>query len=82
MAFNRKDLAGNVGVGGGLTTNFNYKTADAKATVIGAGYFNGSADVLEVNDVIMTEASDGFVLYRVSANDGSVVTVVVGQGEV
>ena len=82
MAYDRKLLSGNVGVGGGISTIFTYKTPDTQADIGGAGYFNGSADVLEINDMIMTEASDGFVVFRVSANTGSVVTVVPGESEV
>ena len=82
MAYNRKALSGCVGVGAKTPSLYTYKTVDTKANIIGAGYFNGSADIFEVNDLIVAEASDGMVIARVSANTGAAVTAVAAYTEV
>ena len=82
MAYDRSKLAGNVGVGATVPTLFLYNTEDDRATVGGAGYFNGSEDIFEVNDIILTTDSDGFEIYRISSNAGGVVAVELAKAEV
>jgi len=81
MAFNKKQLSGNIGVGGGISTLYVYSTEDDLATVSGAGYFNASADVLEANDIIQVDGLT-FGLYRVVSNDGATVVVSASITEV
>ena len=50
-------------------------TADAKATVDSAGYFNDYAAFCTVGDIILVEASDDTGWMYISANDGSTVDV-------
>jgi len=59
-----------------------YVTADTIATVNTAGYFNDAANMLNLNDVIMTVTSTGGTPVvghaYVNANDGSTVDIVNG----
>lgn len=80
MPYLRANLSGNVGVGAGVPTVFVYSTEDTNAVVTAANYFNDSADIFEVHDVINVVASDGLGIYRVVSNDG--VTVVVALEDV
>ena len=58
-------------------TLWHYTTVDSSVT--GGGYFNGAADMLRVNDLIITITSTGgtpaTVFYIVTANTGTAVTV-------
>ena len=78
MAFDRKYLSGNMGAGGKAPKLFTYATADAKATVVGSGYFNDSSDVLEVGDMMMAATSVGGTIAGISiivkTNTAGVVT--------
>ena len=60
-------------------TLWHYTTIDAAVT--GAGYFNASADMVRVNDLIIANMSTGgsptTKFYIVTGNTGSVVTVTV-----
>ena len=62
-------------------TLWHYKTADAKTTVAGEGYFNGVANIFSVGDLIMSNVSiEGTMetkIYVVSAITSGVVTVAV-----
>lgn len=51
-----------------------YITTDAIATVQGANYFDGLADLLETGDLIYADMSDGSKIYRVTNTDG-VITI-------
>lgn len=63
----------------GKTVNwYNYGTADAVATVIAAGYFNGARDKLKVNDSIDAMCLADGVGDRVSL----IVTAVPAAGNV
>ena len=75
MAFTLKNLENHGGSGAG-TKIFSYATADNKATVKGAGYFNDGASVLAVNDRILIAASDANFDCHVSAiSAAGVVTI-------
>ena len=58
-------------------TLWHYATTDAAVT--GAGYFNKAADMVRVNDLIITtldtDGSPSTVFYIVTANTGTAVTV-------
>ena len=80
MAYDANDL---VCIGGGSGRRlWYYTTADTIATVNTAGYFNDAANMLNLNDVIMTVTSTGGTPVvghtYVNANDGSTVDVVNG----
>ena len=77
------DAANLIRLGGGSGVSlWHYSTTDTVATVNTAGYFNASANMLGLNDVIITLSSTGGTpvlshLY-VNANNGSVVDVTDG----
>ena len=80
MAYSSNDL---VCIGGGSGRRlWYYTTADTIADVNTAGYFNNAANMLNLNDVIMTVTSTGGTPVvghtYVNANDGSTVDVVNG----
>ncbi len=58
-------------------TLWHYTTTDDAVT--GAGYFNGSADMVQVGDLIIanidTDGTPATVFYIVMANDGANVTI-------
>lgn len=58
-------------------TLWHYNTADTAVT--GGGYFNGAADMLRVNDLIITiidtASTPETIFYIVTGNTGSTVTV-------
>ena len=60
-------------------TLWHYTTIDSSVT--GAGYFNGAADMLRVNDLIIANIATGgspqTIFYIVTGNTGGVVTVTV-----
>ena len=60
-------------------TLWHYTTVDASVT--GAGYFNSAADMLRVNDLIITNISTGGTpatnFYIVTGNTGTTVTVTL-----
>lgn len=80
MAFTSSSLCC-IGGGSGQRLWY-YSTADTIATVNTAGYFNDAANMLNLNDVIMTITSTGGTPVvghtYVNANDGSTVDVVNG----
>jgi hypothetical protein len=82
MAFNRKNMGGNVGAGSDTAKLYVYKTADSKATVVASGYFNDGKDVLKVGDIIMATHDTGGTVktafLTVATNNGTVVTVAFG----
>ena len=77
MAFSSKDLS--VLAYANNFTLWHYTTLDAAVT--GAGYFNASADMLRVNDLIVANFNTGGVastkFYVVTGNTGSVVSITV-----
>jgi hypothetical protein len=73
MAFDGTNMS-MMGVGA-FRTHMYRTTADAKAAVDSAGYFNDHAAFCTVGDVILVEASDDTGWMYVSANDGSTVDV-------
>lgn len=60
-------------------TLWHYTTTDASVT--GTGYFNAAADMLRVNDLIITNTSTGgspaTIFYIVTGNTGTAVTVTI-----
>jgi len=58
-------------------TMWHYTTIDADVT--GEGYFDGAADMLRVNDLIIanldTDGTPDTTFYIVTANTGSAVTI-------
>lgn len=75
MAFTFNTLS-RVCQGAGFT-QYMYATSDAKNTVDAAGYFNGAADFLNVNDIIIVKASDG--VGQVIVNDVTAGAVDTGD---
>ena len=78
MAFNRKNLGGNVGAGTDTAKLYQYKTADTKAATIASGYFNDAVKILKVGDFINATTDTGttpraYALY-VATNNGTVIT--------
>lgn len=75
MAFATKDLS--VLAYANNFTLWHYTTFDAAVT--GAGYFNSAAGMVRVNDLIITnldtDGTPSTVMYIVTGNTGSVVTV-------
>ena len=63
--------------------HWTYTTADAKATVVGSGYFNDVASVLNVNDLIWSVDANGgiqtFTLVLVDAISASDVVTTVSS---
>lgn len=55
-----------------------YETADNAATVQGAGYFNGIADIIRNNSFLMAIMGDATKIYKVTKS-GSTVTLSTGQ---
>lgn len=80
MAFDASKLTRLAGASG--VSLWHYTTADAIADVNTAGYFNAAANMLSVNDVIITVTSTGTTPVvshtYVNANSGTVVDVVDG----
>ena len=80
MAFTASSL---ICIGGGSGQRlWYYSTADTIATVNTAGYFNSAANMLNLNDVIMTVTSTGATPVvghtYVNGNNGSTVDIVDG----
>jgi hypothetical protein len=75
MAFVSKDLS--VLAYANNFTLWHYTTFDASVT--GAGYFNSAAGMVRVNDLMITnldtDGTPSTVMYIVTGNTGSVVTV-------
>tara|TARA_Y100001938_G_scaffold139866_1_gene207307 strand:+ start:1792 stop:2052 length:261 start_codon:yes stop_codon:yes gene_type:complete len=73
MAFNRDDLS-LVSYSGNGFHIWHYKsTGDALNTIDTAGYFNTMVSEINVGDVIFVNASNGFGISTVNANDGSAI---------
>ena len=68
--------------GGSGVSLWHYTTTDAMTVVRASGYFNASANMLKVNDVIITITGTGGAaavqLTYVVSNNGTVVDVVDG----
>lgn len=75
MAFTRNTLSGNIGVGSAAPTMYTYGTADAKATVIAAGYFLGAYNTVKVGDFILANCSNASVMLVVLTATSSAFTV-------
>jgi hypothetical protein len=75
MAYNRKNLSGNIGSGGSLKVFTYQDTASTKAQIATADYFLDANDIFAVNDVIIAGGSDGAVVLAVTASSASTVTV-------
>lgn len=77
MAYNNNDLS--VLACANNFTLWHYTTADSSIT--GTGYFNKAADMLRVNDLIITNVATGGTpvtkFYIVTANTGSAVTITL-----
>jgi hypothetical protein len=60
-------------------TLWHYTTPDIQTVVTTAGYFNNTASMVRVNDLIITSMNTGataaFVIYIVTANNGTTVTI-------
>jgi hypothetical protein len=80
MAFTPASLTRLAGASG--VSLWHYSTADTIADVNTVGYFNAAANMLNVNDVIITVTSTGgtpaVTHTYVNANSGTVVDVVDG----
>lgn len=75
MAYDRKNLSGNIGAGSSSLQLFTYQdTASTKAQIAAADYFLDAYDVLAVNDVIIAGGSDGSVVLAVTASSSTTVT--------
>lgn len=71
---NHKNIGGNLGAGGGIRL-LTYKTDDTRATVEGAGYFNGLYLTVKVGDTILVNSSDELLQVTVQAFDTEAHTV-------
>lgn len=81
MAFNIQKLENHGGSGGGLKVFSYFTSADNKAAVKAANYFNDAADLLTVGDRIMIHASDADFDCHVSAiSAAGVVTIAAVDG--
>lgn len=67
MAFNKRALSGNVGVGAGVPTAYKYNSDDDYNLVQSGGYFNEANLSLEVNDLIYAQTADKFAILRVTS---------------
>lgn len=80
MAYNASNLTRLAG-GSGVSL-WHYTTPDAMTVVRASGYFNAAANMLKVNDVIVTITATGGTaavqLTYVVSNNGTVVDVVDG----
>ena len=78
MAFSRTSLT-SLAYGNGYTL-WHYTSADAKATVDTANYFNNAAELLQVGDTIFVYDSNTptMTLMQVLSNDGTNVDVSNG----
>lgn len=77
MAFNPLNL--NPLIQGNGFTLWHYKSAgDTGNTIDTIGYFNGAANIMNVNDVIIINASDRSVIALVLTNTGAVVDTTDG----
>lgn len=74
MAFTLRNLENHSGSGAGVKV-FSYSTADAKAAVKAANYFDGAAELLTVGDRILIHASDADFDAHVSAISSGAVTI-------
>lgn len=74
MAFTLRNLQ-NLAGSGDAPKIWSYSSADAIATVEGAGYFNGASDLLAVGDLIWCYLSDKQQFKSVTAISSGVVTV-------
>ena len=76
MAYDRKKLSGNMGVGSEAPKSLTYKDVDStKAEIATADYFLDAYDVLAVGDTIYAYGSNGGVNLHVSASTSLTVTV-------
>lgn len=76
MAFNRKQLSGNMGVGSLAPTLLTFKdTASTKAQVATADYFLEVNQILSAGDAILANCSDGTMFVIVTASTDVTVTV-------
>lgn len=77
MAFTRDTLTRIGGAGGGSPSFWAYVTADALSDVDTAGYFNNSADILKVGDLIYLQrtGTPAYALVVCNANNGTTVDV-------
>ena len=75
MAFDRKNLSGNIGAGSNAPKFYTFKdTASTKAQVAAADYFLDLYQILEVGDVILSVCSDGTIINVVTASSSTTVT--------
>tara|TARA_S200000501_G_scaffold7238_1_gene6387 strand:- start:841 stop:1101 length:261 start_codon:yes stop_codon:yes gene_type:complete len=75
MAFVKADLS-LVSYSGNGFHIWHYKSSgDALNTIDAAGYFNDMVSEVNVGDVIFINASNGFGIATVNANDGSAIDV-------
>lgn len=76
MAFDRKNLSGNIGAGSNAPKFYTYNGEDnTKAEVIADSFFDGIAEILEVGSLITATTSDTapVALYVVSISAANVV---------
>ena len=75
MAFDKTKLELLAGSGANLSLYAYTTSADAKAAVDTAGYFNAASATLRVGDFLLIKASDGYGIAVVNANSGGVVDI-------
>jgi len=75
MAFNKKNLGGNLGAGSGCPNVYSFgDTASTKAQIAAADYFLDIYTVLNPGDGIYCLGSDGAVLLSVLLSSSTTVT--------
>jgi len=75
MAYNRRNLSGNIGGGSGSLKVFTFQdTASTKAQIAAADYFLDAYQILSTNDIILAGGSDGSVVLAVVLSTSATVT--------
>ncbi len=80
MPFSIRGLENHGGSGGGIKLWSYRTTADNKAAVKAANYFNPAADLLNVGDRIAIESTDAGFDARVSAKSAAGVITIAAVG--
>lgn len=79
MAFNGKQLGGNVNASALDASVFTYQTPDTIAVVVAADYFSrpegDTHKFLVPNTIIMAECADGHAVLNVVLSTGATITV-------
>lgn len=81
MAFTQQTFAPVGGVSTKALTVYSYRTDDANAEITSTGYFDEKKGELEENDLIFAFSSEGYFLYQVTADTGTVFPTDILTGD-